>query len=436
MSVWFFTCLLTAQADPLPSIPFETYKLENGLNVILSEDHSIPSVQVNIWYGVGSKDETTGLTGFAHLFEHLMFQGSENYNMDYFNALEEIGASVNGTTSFDRTNYYEGVPSNHLPLALWIESDRMGWLLPALTEEKLQNQKEVVRNERRQSYEIRPFGRVWMWLFENLYPQGHPYHVPTIGKHEDIANAQMDDVTAFFKKWYQPSNASLVICGDFNPSQAKELVQKYFAEIPNNNTPTPLMSMEPVVLKENKIVRKTDKVPYSKVWIAWLSPPLFAPGDAEMDILSTLLSEGKDSRLHKALIEEKGLAKDVAAYQYSTQLQSQYMIEATVATGKTSDEVVSAIEEVLKEFSASEEEVRVAKYNWEARFYQNLTTIARKSDMLNNYYMRTGDAGYIQKDLQRYLDVSADSIDQTFQKVILNSKRVYLHVTPEPKEAQ
>ena len=436
MFFWFFTGLWGAQAEPLPSIPFETYKLNNGLNVILSEDHSIPFVQVNLWYGVGSKDETEGLTGFAHLFEHLMFQGSEHYNMDYFNALEEIGASVNGTTSFDRTNYYEGVPSSQLPLALWIESDRMGWLLPALTEKKLQNQKDVVRNERRQSYEIRPFGRVWMWLFENLYPEGHPYHIPTIGKHEDIENAKMDDVQSFFEKWYQPSNASLVICGDFEPAEAKKLIGMYFEEIPNKSTPTPLMNMESVVLKENKIVHKTDKVPFSKVWIAWLSPKLFAPGDAELDIVSTLLSDGKDSRLYKALVEEKELAKDVAAYQYSTQLQSQYMIEATVATGHTTDEVIAAIEDVLNSFQAEEEEVQISKYGWETHFYEGLSTISRKADLLNNYYMRTGDAGYIQKDQQRYLNVTAKSINQTFKNVILNQNRVYLHVTPEPKEAQ
>ena len=186
--------------DPEVWIPHETYTLDNGLNVILAEDHSVPFVWVNLWYNVGSKDEEEGRTGFAHLFEHLMFQGSQNMNDDYFVPLQKVGARINGTTNFDRTNYFEGVPSEHLPLAIWVEADRMGWLLPALDETKLQNQKDVVRNERRQRYENRPYGMVWVWLFENLYPEGHPYNVPTIGKHEDIEAATLEDTKAFFKK--------------------------------------------------------------------------------------------------------------------------------------------------------------------------------------------------------------------------------------------
>jgi zinc protease len=345
---------------PSPSIPFESYKLENGLHVILSEDKSIPFVQVNLWYNVGSKDETPGLSGFAHLFEHLMFQGSEHYDQEYFAALEEIGAKVNGTTSFDRTNYFEGVPAEHLPLALWIESDRMGWLLPALTQEKLTNQQEVVRNERRQRYEVTPFGEVWVWLFENLYPEGHPYHIPTIGTHEDIENANLDDVKAFFEKWYVPSNASLVVCGDFDTQQTKELIEEYFGEVPSGSPVKPLRSMPFQKLEQSKEITKEDKVPFSKVWLAWPTPAVYKTGDAELDILSTLLTDGKDSTLYQSLIET-GLAKDVQAFQYSTVLQGQYIIEITPASGHTTDEVVARIDKSLSEFSAEQSKVQMAK---------------------------------------------------------------------------
>jgi zinc protease len=426
----------SAQAEA-PTIPFEKYELENGLDVILSEDHSVPFVQVNIWYNVGSKDEKEGKTGFAHLFEHLMFQGSEHYDADYFAPLQPIGARINGTTNFDRTNYFEGVPSEYLPLALWLESDRMGWLLPALTEEKLNNQKDVVRNERRQNYEVRPYGEVRPWLLENLFPEGHPYHIPTIGKHEDIENASMEDVKDFFATWYLPNNASLVICGDFDPAEAKELVQKYFGEISAGPEASPIVEAT-ATLTEEKIVRKTDKVPNSKVWVAWLSPRLYGPGDADLDILSTLLSDGKESYLYRKLVDELQIAKDIRAYQASSRLQSQYMIEATAAEGHTTDELVAAIDEVIasfKELSPEDPEllnqITVAKDNWEVMFYGSLQSISRKANQLNSYNILTGDPGYIETDLQRYMSVSAESLLETTKKVLISDQRVVLHVTPE-----
>ena len=421
--------------ESVPSIPFETYKLNNGLNVILSEDKSVPFVQVNIWYNVGSKDETKGLSGFAHLFEHLMFQGSEHYDQEYFAALEEIGASVNGTTSFDRTNYFEGVPAEQLPLALWIESDRMGWLLPALTEEKLTNQQEVVRNERRQRYEVTPFGEVWVWLFENLYPEGHPYNIPTIGTHEDIENAQMSDVKAFFEKWYVPSNASLVVCGDFESQEAKVLIEKYFGEVPAGEPVSPLRAMEFQTLSESKNVVKESNVPFSKVWVAWPTPALYQHGDAELDILSTLLTDGKDSLLYRSLIET-GLAKDVQAFQYSTVLQSQYFIEITPVGQHSTDELVAKLDESLNAFDAEESVVQMAKNSWETHFYENLESISNKADMLNGYYINAGDPGFISQDIERYQNVSAQSIQETFSQYILNQNRVVLHVHPAKKESE
>ena len=436
----FMGLMLCANADtaaetPTISIPFEEYDLDNGLHVILSEDHSVPFVQVNLWYQVGAKDEVEGRSGFAHLFEHLMFQGSEHMDGEYFTPLQRIGARINGTTNMDRTNYFEGIPSEQLPLALWIEADRMGFLLPALTQEKLDNQKLVVRNERRQSYENRPYGMTWWWLFTNLYPEGHPYHIPTIGKHEDIDAANLEDVKAFFKQWYVPNNASLSITGDFEPDEAKALVEKYFGSIPRGEQPKPILDVEPVVFTEEKVIRKTDTVPHDKVWIAWHSPALYKPGDAELDTLSNALSSGKDSRLYRKLIEESQIAQAVSAYQVSMLLSSFYVIEATASEGKNPDDVVAAIDEVLAEVQANgvtEEEVKLAQINWEASFFRGMQTISRKGDRLNQYYVQTGDTDYIGKDLARFLNVTPEGVHEAAKT--LGAGRLILHIGPETNE--
>lgn len=427
----------TNPETPTISIPFEEYDLENGLHVILSEDHSVPFVRVNLWYRVGAKDEVEGRSGFAHLFEHLMFQGSEHMDGEYFGPLQRIGAQINGTTNMDRTNYFEGVPSEQLPLALWLESDRMGFLLPALTQEKLDNQKLVVRNERRQSYENRPYGMTWWWLFENLYPAGHPYHIPTIGKHEDIDAATLEDVKAFFRQWYLPNNASLSIAGDFEPDEAKALVQKYFGDLPAGPQPSPILDVEPVKLTEEKLIRKTDDVPHNKVWIAWHSPAVYQPGDAELDTLSSILSSGKDSRLYQALVEQNQLAQDVRAYQVSMLLGSFYVVEATASEGVDPNELVAAIDanlSAIKESGVTDDEVELAKINWEASFFRRMSTIGAKANQLNQYYIQTGDTDYIAKDLARFQNVTADGVKQAINT--LNSGRVVLHIGPETKNEQ
>jgi zinc protease len=425
----------TAQDAATISIPFEEYDLENGLHVILSEDHSVPFVQTNIWYRVGAKDEVEGRSGFAHLFEHLMFQGSEHMDGEYFGPLQRIGAQINGTTNMDRTNYFEGVPSEQLPLALWLEADRMGFLLPALTQEKLDNQKLVVRNERRQSYENRPYGMTWWWLFENLYPDGHPYHIPTIGKHEDIDAANLEDVKAFFRQWYLPNNASLSIAGDFDPAQAKELVEKYFGSLPSGPQPSPILEIEPTVLAEEVVIRKTDDVPHNKLWLAWHSPGVYQPGDADLDTLSSTLSAGKDSRLYQKLIEQSQLAQDVEAYQVSMLLGSFYVIEATAAEGIDPDEVVKAIDEVLadvQENGITEDEVTLAKINWEASFFRRMRTISTKANQLNQYHVQTGDTDYISKDLARFMGVTPQSITTAAKR--LGKGRIVLHIGPADED--
>jgi len=414
------------------SIPFDEYELDNGLHVILSEDHSVPFVWVNIWYRVGSKDEEQGLTGFAHLFEHMMFQGSAHADGDYFGPLQAVGARINGTTNFDRTNYFEGVPAEHLPLAIFMESDRMGWLLPAMTDERLANQQEVVRNERRQRYDNRPYGKVRLWLNEALYPEAHPYRVPTIGKHEDIENSQMSDVQNFFRKWYLPNNASLAIVGDFDPAEAKALVEKYFGGIPRGEQPVPVTEAK-ATLAEPKVVHYGSKVPHHKVWVAWHSPKLYAPGDAELDIVSGLLTSGRDSLLYQRLVKETGLAKDVAAYQSSSYLASSYIIQATAAKGHTTDEVVAEIDAVMAAFldaPPSDEAIADAKTEWEVRAYGGLQTIANKANQLNSYYVLTGNTDYLSTDLGRYLGVTADGVHQAANMYLGVAERVEVHVHP------
>ena len=425
----------TAMAGDL-ELPHEQYTLENGLTVILHEDHDLPLVQVNIWYHVGSKDELKGRSGFAHLFEHLMFQGSEHMQGEYFQHLQAVGGRINGTTNGDRTNYFEGVPSEYLPLALWLESDRMGWLTPVLTQEKLDNQRLVVKNERRQSYENRPYGSSWMTLMDAVYPTDHPYEHTTIGSHEDLEAATLDEVKAFFKTWYLPNNATLVIAGDFDPDTAKALVEQYFGEIPSGPEPEPRQD-EPFTLSETQVIRQEEAgVPFQKVWIAWPSPPLYAEGDADLDLLSSVLTSGKDSRLNRVLVYEKQIAKSISASQVSRSLTGMYLIQATAAEGHTTDELVAEIDAILGELAEqgpTEDEVSIGVTNWEARFIRGLGSLAARANQLNSYFFHTGDPDYVQEDLNRYLAVTRSSI-QDVTTTIANGNRVELHIIPAKED--
>ena len=316
----------------LPEIPFEKYTLPNGLQVILHEDHSISSVAVNVWYHVGSKNEKRGRTGFAHLFEHMMFEGSKHNPNEYFELLEKVGANLNGSTSEDRTNYWEHLPANYLELALWMESDRMGFLLPAMDQKKLDNQIGVVKNERRQRYENQPYGRVYETMLEALYPHDHPYSWPVIGSMEDITAATLDDVKAFFQRFYTPNNASLCIAGDFEPARVKVWVEPYFGDIPPG---PPLERIKTWIPKIDgkKRMEMRDRVALPRIYMAWHTPPLFKDGDAELDTLANILSSGKNSRLYKSLVYEKQIAQDVGAVQSSNEIGSIFEV---IVTAKTS----------------------------------------------------------------------------------------------------
>ncbi len=346
------SCLALAAPAPAQTpapleIEYSSFTLRNGLHVILHEDHSVPIVSVNVWYHVGSANERPGRTGFAHLFEHLMFMGSGHVKPGEFDTLlESVGGQNNGSTTNDRTNYYIDVPSNALELALFLESDRMGYLLDTMTPMTVDAQRDVVKNERRQSVENQPYGIAEIVLEEMLYPEGHPYHWPVIGYMEDLTAATYDDVVAFFKRFYSPSNASLVVAGDIDPVATRRLVEKWFGDVKPGPPPEP-MTIPGVALTSVQKKTITDRVQLPRLYLAWLTPRMYAPGDATLDVVSSVLSGGKNSRLYKRLVYEMQIAQSVEAYQASRALSSYFLIEATPRPGHTIEELQKVIDEEI-----------------------------------------------------------------------------------------
>ncbi|MFN3199227.1 MAG: M16 family metallopeptidase [Bradymonadia bacterium] len=419
-----------AEGAAAPALEVEHYTLDNGMQVMLSHDDRLPVVAVEVRYFVGSAHEVKGRTGFAHLFEHLMFQGSQNFDNEYFAPFEPIGAQINGTTSTDRTNYYVRLPSNYLELALWMESDRMANLLPALTMEKLNNQRDVVKNERRQSYENRPYGMVWKLLKETLFPEGHPYHHTTIGSHADLTAATLDDVKAFFRKYYVPTNAVITIVGDFDRAHAKALVKKYFGGLAKGErAPTPKAELP--TLEGPIHLRTTDQVKLPRVYLAWVTPALYAQGDAEMDVLASVLSDGKTSRLYKPLVYEQKVANDVAAFQVSSQLGSFFVIQATAAPGKTADEVGDALLKAVDAALAtapSQDEFDRALNGWRKSFYGRVEGVLSRAQLLSTYLHLTGSPDYLGKDLARYTELTPANLHAAAQKWLTANRRLRLDV--------
>src|SRR6476660_1664731 len=337
-------------SSDIPKLTFEKYTLPNGLDVILSEDHRLPLVAVNLWYHVGPANEEAGRTGFAHLFEHMMFQGSKHVPGDlHLKTVEAAGGTdLNGTTDFDRTNYFETMPADRLETALWLESDRMGYLLDDLDQGKLSNQQDVVRNERRQSVENQPYGIVEEELYHQLFPKGHPYYASVIGSHADIQAAKLEDVKAFFKQFYTPNNASLVIVGDINKGATRSLVEKYFGSLKRGpDVPKPAVKTPPITAERRAVV--TDKIELPRVYMAWLTSPIFTPGDADADITSGVLGGGKSSRLYKALVYDKQIAQDVSAQQQSLTQASVFTVQVTARPGHSPEELEKEIDEELAE---------------------------------------------------------------------------------------
>jgi zinc protease len=414
-----------------PRIDVEMFTLDNGLTVLLNHDDRLPVVAVEVRYLVGSSHEVEGRSGFAHLFEHLMFQGSANYDEEYFKPIERIGGGVNGTTSNDRTNYYERVPREYLEMVLWMESDRMENLPPALTQAKLDNQRDVVKNERRQSYEDRPYGMFWLRAFEALYPKGHPYDHTPIGSHEDLTAASLDDVKGFFGTYYVPANAVLTIVGDFDRAGIRALVQKNFGHIAaGKRAPRPAGAM-PVLAQGNHLV-EPDEVKLPRVHFLWHTPALYADGDAALGLLSSVLTDGKTSRLYKPLVYDQKVASDVSAYQVSMAIGSFYVVQATAAPGKGLDEVVSALEGALQTALATpptDDEMTRVVNGWKKSFFGRVESVLGRARLLSNYFHLTGRPDYLAQDLARYTQLSAAQVHGEAQKW-LSKKRVRIDITP------
>jgi zinc protease len=415
----------------LPELKFERYKLENGLEVILSEDHRLPLVAVNLWYHVGAVNETVGRTGFAHLFEHMMFEGSKHVaGSGHAHYLEAAGATdFNGTTDFDRTNYFETLPANQLELALWLEADRMGYLPDKLDQANLSNQQDVVRNERRQSTENVPYGMAEEAVFHELFPKEHPYYPMVIGSHADIQAAKLEDVRNFFKLYYAPNNASLAIVGDFDSAKTKQLVEKYFgplksgAAVPRAQVNTPSISTE-----RRKVVQ--DNVQLPRVYLAWLTSPIFKPGDAEADITASTLGGGKSSRLYKKLVYDKQLALDVEAEQQSLMLRSVFQIQATARPGVKPEDLEKAINEELEAFQKSgptPDEMSRARNGIETRTISGLEILNGVANLLNSYEHYVGTPDFLAADIARYENATAESVQAFAQQQLKPIERVVVY---------
>jgi zinc protease len=422
-------------ASDVPRLPFETYTLKNGLQVILSQDRRLPLVAVNLWYHVGPANEEPGRTGFAHLFEHLMFQGSKHTPPDsHFQMLEAAGATdINGTTDYDRTNYFETVPSNQLELALWIESDRMGYLLDTVDQGALANQQDVVRNERRQSVENAPYVIGEEALVHQLYPKGHPYYGFVIGSHEDIQAAKLEDVKQFFKRYYAPNNASLAIVGDFDPAIARPLVEKYFGTLKSGPPVPPIKADTPPITSERR-ARVEDRVELPRLYMAWLTSPIFKPGDADADIASLILGGDRSSRLYKKLVYELQIAQDVSVVQQSLILGSQFQITVTARPGKTLEEIEKAVDaelQTLRTTAPEAREVERARNIIETRIITGLEGLGGfggVADRLNSYnhYLKTPD--YLQQDIARYRAVTPASVLAFAKAQLTPNSRAVVHV--------
>jgi predicted Zn-dependent peptidase len=426
-------------------IPFEKYRLPNGLEVILSEDHRLPVVAVNIWYHVGAYDEQPGRTGFAHLFEHMMFQGSRDVPDDrHIAMLEEVGATgLNGTTSFDRTNYFETVPSHHLETALWLESDRMGFLLDKLTPESLETQRQVVMNERRQSIETAPYGLAEEKAWQALFPLPHPYHGAVIGSMADLQAAGVADVENFFRRWYAPSNATLAIVGDFDPKTVKGLVEKYFGSLPSGPKPTPPEVAKVGVERETVLRHEEMVASLPKLFVMWLSPSIFQDGDATADVLASVLSSGKSSLLYKRLVHEKQLAQSVTAYQQSLGAQSVFAIEAIARPGVTTDRLLQEIDAVLdgvREKGVSPQDIQRARNKFETGLVSGLQSVGGfggKANLLQTYNHYLDQPGWVANDLARYDAVTPEQVQAFAKTTLAKDHRVVLHaVPPAQKEAK
>jgi predicted Zn-dependent peptidase len=440
------TASAAASTTPEPALPFEKFVLANGLEVVLHEDHRVPQVAVDVWYKVGSKDEEPGRTGFAHLFEHLMFQGSKHVGEDkHFAYLQKAGVSnANGSTSEDRTNYFEVVPANQLELALWLESDRMGFLLDrAGLKEAFDGQRDVVKNERRQRVENRPMGLVNKVTIEALYPPDHPYHHEVIGSMEDLSLATLDDARRFFNRWYGPNNATLVLAGDIDPARARELVEKYFGPIPTGTgAGAPAVTTTTTAPREARIdvrearIAMEAKIQQPQIFINYLTPASFTQGDHEMDVVAQILGGGKASRLYRRLVYDLQIAQSVGANQQSQLLGSVFELSASPMPGHTVNEILAVIDEELARLArvpVEPQELDRAKNQIEFDMLRNLEPLLARAERLQAYNQITGDPGQLPADLAAYRAVDAAAVQRAAARYLGHRGRVIVDVAPNPQ---
>ena len=430
---------LAAQAAQPLRVPYETFTLPNGLQVIVHEDHSVPVVSVNIWYHVGSGDERVGRTGFAHLFEHIMFMGSQHVPTgDFDKLLEAAGADNNGSTTEDRTNYFEDAPANALPLMLWLDSDRMGFLVPEITAEKVDLQRGVVQNERRQSYENRPYGLAEENILRRLYPPTHPYSWPVIGSMADLSAATLEDVRDFFRMYYAPNNATLAIAGDVTPRDARQLAERYFGDIPRGPTvtrPTP----PPVLLGADVFATLEDRVQMPRVYNAWHTQKAFASDDAGLDVLANVLAGGRSSRLYRRLVYQLQIASDVVAFQDGSRLDGKFELWVTARPGHTLGELQRVVDEEVRKLADAGptlREVQRAQNTFEAQFLSRMERVGSfggKADQLSFYTYFVGTPDYFQRDLDRYLNVTPADVQRIARAYLADAHRVVLSVVPQGK---
>ncbi len=414
--------------------PFEQRTLDNGLQVIVHPDDSVPLVATHLMYHVGSRNEPPGSRGFAHLFEHLLFQGSEHVpEGEHFRRIQAAGGTLNGTTWFDRTNYYETLPSGDLDLAMWLESDRMGFFLPAITQAKLDNQRDVVKNERRQSYENRPYGIAVETMLERAYPAGHPYRHPTIGYMSDLEAATLDDVNHWFDSWYGPNNAVLVISGAVEPDDAFRRAEHWFGEIPSR--PTPDRNAVPMMLggtPGEAVV--PDRVSVPRVYLMFHAPPFPDPGFEPADVLCSLLSEGRSSRLYRALVYEQRVAADVSAFVWPSECVGMLWVVATGRPGVEAEQLEVAVGEVLERLRSSgptEVELQGARNRARRQLVRQLDSVTRRADLLAHSAVLRGDPGYINEVFERYENMPPEEVAQSARILLDPARRSVVHVVPD-----
>ncbi len=438
---------VSAHAQPgpkqsgMPKVEFEKYTLSNGLQVILHVDRKLPIVHVNQWFHVGSKNEKPGRTGFAHLFEHMMFQGSKNAAEDYFTYVEKAGANlreggVNGTTDNDRTNYFATVPSGNLEALLWVESDRLATLTEALNQEKLDNQRDVVKNERRQGLENQPYGRAFKLIVENLHPAGHPYSWMVIGSHEDLTAASLDDVKEFFRTYYTPNNLSLVIAGDFDPAETKRLVEKYFGGIP----PGPALDRPArwlPKLEGERIIEALDRVPQARTYMTWPVPEYFSPEEAPLELASAILTDGLSARLNKVLVYDRQLCTNVFSFNNPMEISGFFSVVATARPGVELEQIESIVTAELSRLAKegpTPAELRRAQTKREYNFVTGLERIGGfggKADLLNQYNIYLGDPNKFEADVNRFRRVTVNDVRQVVATWLDTRNRLLVRFHPE-----